>query len=59
MIYNKKYVFGLGPGTELLKPLEFPKWEEPKNVFCNASEVTLGPPTKDRSLLPCENQPCD
>ena len=26
---------------------------------CNANEVTLGPPNKDRSLLPCENQPCN
>lgn len=29
-------------GLELLKPLEFPNYEDNKDVFCYANEVTLG-----------------
>lgn len=33
--YNSKFIFGLNPisGTELPKPLQFPKWSEPQKCF--------------------------
>ena len=54
VIYNKKYIFGLHRicGTELLKPLEFLRVENNKDVFCYVNEVTCGPPLNDGGWLP-------
>lgn len=46
VIYNKKYMFDICPisSTEILKPLEFPKWFERPGVFCHVNEATVGMP---------------
>ena len=50
-------VFICGFGTELLKPLEFSKWDD-KIVFCYVNEVALVPPLKDGAWLPGEPTLC-
>ena len=61
IIRNIFSVFVPIPGTELLKPSEFPKWRETLGVFCYVNEVTFGMPLGHlRMRAGCHrNQPCD
>ena len=60
VIYNKKYMFDLGPisGTELPKPLEFPGDQSDEGVFSYVNKVTFEKPLR-RGAGGQWSQPCD
>lgn len=52
-----KLIIGPISGTELLKPLEFPKWDSDKGIFCYVDEVAYGPHLR-MEAGGMGNQPC-
>ena len=43
IIRNMKLIIDPISSTELLKSLEFPKWDRDKGIFCYVNEVAFGP----------------